>query len=695
MTFPNGQIGAFFLSRRERWVLWAPVALGIGVGGYFALPVEPPVWSGALFLAALLAAIAPFTRNTKAVLLWLPFFLIALGFAAAQLRAHAVAAPVLQYRTPVNLFQGRVLSVESRPEGFRFMLGDLSPPQIRYSWGKSYPMPSVARITTRLHQTPPPAGALVQVKARLLPLPPPVLPDAYDFQRAAWFAGFGATGYALGPVKTLSPAHGGRYFFAALRAAIYRHITAAIPDHDAAAVTAGILTGQRGAISDQAWNNIRLSGLAHLLAVAGLHTGVVTGWIFFLTRLLLASIPYIALRWPVKKISAAFSIPAALFYLDLVGAPLPAMRAVIMVCVVMAAIIMDRDPFSLRLLALAAAVILLLRPESLVGGSFQMSFSAVAVLIAFYEGTRNWWNKLYQDKRWYMRIVLFVLASMATTAAATLGTAPYALYHFLAVPLVAGFIANLIAVPIAVFIVLPVGIVGCLLIPLGLDAVPLKIAGMGVKMILVTAAVTAHMPFAAVHAGSWPLYLLLLITFGGLWMCIWRGRGRWLGAAPVLIAVCLIPYAPRADMLVSTRGNLFAVRAPDGALWLPPGRADRFVRHEWAVREGGPANISHAGGEMSSPVACDANACLYHAQGHVAAVVKNPAALAEECKQADIVVGNFAIAPAACPVPLLLDKTMLRRTGAVAVYFQPDGGLVLKTVFAARGRRLWTPRVFR
>ncbi len=696
MTFPNGRIGAFFLSRRERWVLWVPVLLGAGVGGYFSLSPEPPVWLGALLMALLLAAIMPFARNTKAVLLWLPLFLVALGFAAAQLRAHSVAAPVLKYRTPATVFQGRVLSVEARPEGFRFMLGDLKPKQIRYSWGKSYPMPSVARITSRLHQTPPAAGAVVRVKAKLLPLPPPVLPQAYDFQRAAWFGGFGATGYALGPVETLVPAHGWRYFFAGLRAAIYRHITAAVPDRDAAAVTAGILIGQRGAISQRAWNNIRLSGLAHLLVVAGLHTGVVTGWIFFLTRLLLASIPYVALRWPVKKISAAFSIPAALFYLDLVGAPLPAMRAVIMVCVVMLAIIMDRDPFSLRLLALAAAVILLLRPESLVGSSFQMSFAAVAVLIAFYEGTRNWWNKLYQDRRWHRRIVLFVLASAATTAAATLGTAPYALYHFLAVPLVAGFIANLIAVPVAVFIVLPVGIVGCLLIPLGLDAVPFKIAGFGVKMILATAAATAHMPFAAVQVGSWPLYLLLIITFAGLWMCLWQGRGRWLGLLPVLVAVCLIPYAPRADMLVSTRGNLFAVRAADGKLWLPPGRADRFVRHEWAAREGGQTDILREGGQtLSSPVSCDANTCLYRAHGHTAAFVKNPAALPEDCKAADIVVSNFVIPQASCPVPMLLDKTMLRRTGATAVYFKKDGTVLLKTVFSARGKRLWTPRVFR
>ncbi|MBU6474938.1 MAG: ComEC/Rec2 family competence protein [Alphaproteobacteria bacterium] len=693
MAFPDGQardfgrIGDFFLSQRDRWVLWAPVALGLGVGGYFSLAAEPPAWAGGMLLVLLAALLAPFARNRAAVLLWLPFFLAALGFAAAQLRAHAVAAPVLEYRTPAIRLQGRVLSVEALPRGFRFVLGDISPQQVRYSWGKSYPLPSAARITSRIHQPPPEAGATVEVKAKLLPLPPPVLPGAYDFQRAAWFGGFGATGYALGPVTTLSLPRDWRYVCAAVRAVIYRHIAAAIADHDAAAVTAGILIGQRGAISPAAWNDMSRAGLAHLLAVAGLHTGVVTGWIFFFTRLLLASIPYAALRWPVKKIAAAFSIPAALFYLFLVGAPLPAMRAVIMVCAVMTAIILDRDPFSPRLLALAAAVILLLRPESLVGGSFQMSFAAVAVLIAFYEGTRGWWSGLYQDKRWFMRPVLFVLASTATTAAATLGTAPYALYHFLRVPLVAGFLANLLAVPVAVFVVLPVGMVACLLMPFGLDAVPLKIAGYGVKAILAVAAATAHMPYAALHVGGWPLLPLVVITFGGLWTCIWRGSGRWLGLLPVLAGALLIPFAPRADALVSTRANLFAARAADGRLRLLPGRADRFVRNEWGAREGGAG--------VGAPLACGADACLVSAKGHLVAFAKDAAALPEDCKKADIVAGNFAIPPSACPVALLLDKAALRRTGATALYFNPDGTVTARTVFAARGRRLWTPRVFR
>ena len=441
--------------------------------------MEPGAGRGLFFLGLFFPA---FYNNKAAVLLWLPFFLAALGFTAAQGRTWSVEAPVLEYKTPVLTVRGRVAAVDDMPQGFRFVLD-----HIQYDSYKRLPqelMPSTVRVTSKAHQPPPVVGDTVRVLAVLLPLAPPVEPGAYDFQRKAFFDGIGATGYALSHVETITHTDDSRFFFASLRHYIRAHIEADIADKDAASVVDGILTGESKAISNSAWDNIRLAGLAHLLSIAGLHTGVVTGWLFFLVRWTLAAIPYVALRYPVKKISAGVSIIGAIFYLYLVNFFLPAERAVIMVCVVMTAIIMDRDPFSLRLLAFAATVILLLRPESLVGGSFQMSFAAVSVLIAFYEGTREGWEKLYQDKRWFMKGFLLILGSVATTGAATLGTAPYSLFHFLRVPVISGFFANLVAVPIVVVITLPVGIISCFLMPLGLDAVPLKIVGWSTAAIL-------------------------------------------------------------------------------------------------------------------------------------------------------------------------------------------------------------------
>jgi len=681
------------LRQRDRWVLWIPVALGIGVGFYFSLHAEPPLWLGLVVLAFLAALLAPFYKSKAAIVAWLPFFLIVIGFTAAQWRTWDLATPMLAYKTKVVTLQGRVTAVDEMPTGFRFALD-----RIHYEPDPRFPqdpVPTMVRLTTKIHQPPPAVGDVVQMRAVLLPLSSPVEPDAYDFQRHSFFEGMGATGYTLSPNETLSHDESG-FFFASLRRYIRTHIEAQIADKDAAAVTAGILIGESKAISNDSWDNIRLAGLAHLLSIAGLHTGVVTGWLFFVVRWVLAAIPAIALRYPVKKISAGISIIGAIFYLCLVNFSLPAERAVIMMCVVMTAIIMDRDPFSLRLLAFAATLILLLRPESLVGGSFQMSFAAVCVLIAFYESTRDGWEKLYQDKRWFMKLFLLILGSVATTGAATLGTAPYSLFHFLRVPIISGFIANLIAVPIVVVITLPVGIVSCFLMPMGLDAVPLKIVGWSVTAILKVADLAAHQPYAAYHTDSWPLPLLVLITFGGLWVCLWRGTIRWIGLVPVLAGFILIPFSPRADVLALNNGKLFAVRAADDTLLLSPGRADKFTRESWTEREGSrgvdtwPDDNEQGNAQVGSPIFCSATSCLYRNKNHLVSFIMDDTALTHDCAGTDIVISGFSIDPATCRVRLLIDKTALKLTGAQAFYFERDGSVTVKSVYAARGDRPWT-----
>ncbi len=115
--------------------------------------------------------------------------------------------------------------------------------------------------------------------------------------------------------------------------------------------------------------------MAHLLAISGMNISFVAGLIFFLTRLLLAASPVLALKFPIKKIAAMLSFAGAVFYMMLSGAEVPVQRAVLMTGIVILAIIMDRTPISLRLVSFSAFVILLVSPESLISASFQMSGS--------------------------------------------------------------------------------------------------------------------------------------------------------------------------------------------------------------------------------------------------------------------------------------------------------------------------------
>ncbi len=679
------------LKQRERWILWIPVAIAAGVGGYFSLHFEPPLWAGLAALGVLIAVIAPFYRNKAALLLWLPFFLMVLGFTAAQWRTWAVTAPVLERKTYPLVLQGQVAAVDALPEGYRIVLDG-----VHYDTEKRPPqevMPATVRIKLKKSSLPPAAGDVVRLKAMLLPLSPPVLPGAYDFQRHTFFSGIGATGFAISDMEIITAADKG-FFFDFLRRYIRTHIKDGMENSDAAAITIALLDGEDKDISKETYDTIRIAGIAHLIAISGLQITLVTGFLFFAVRALLASIPYIALRYPVKKITAFIAMCGAIFYMMLIGSSISAERSVIMVCVVMTAIMLDRDPFTLRLAAFAAAAILLFQPENLFGPGFQMSFAAVVALIAFYESTREWWSRDYKQRRWFARAGLYVLGSMATTLVATMATAAFALYHFLRTPLFPGLIANLVAVPLSSFVTMPAAITGCFLMPLGLEKIPLKIAEWSVIVIMKTAETVSQWPHAVYHVDAWPLWVLVMMCSGGLWICLWRDKIRWLGMLPVLAGVMLIPLTPRADILVSADGKLFAVRDDSGILRISSGKAQKFAQQIWIEREAEPGYdfwSKENGPQEGSPLSCDEGACLYRRKGHLVSFVKEYTVLAQDCAEADIVISNLYIKRDMCPQPkLLFDKIAFRYRGAHALYFGDDGAVTVRTVDAERGDRPWS-----
>lgn len=678
--------------------MWIPVALAIGVGGYFSLHSEPPLWAGLAVLGLLVAGILPFYKNKAALLLWLPFFLMVLGFTAGQWRTWSVAAPVLEHKTYPMIVQGRVAAVDALPEGYRVVLDKLS--YDTRSNGKEWgvpqnPMPSKVRIKLKKGNTAPAAGDTVRVRAMLLPLSPPVLPGSYDFQRHSFFTGIGATGFAIGDVEVVAAGERG-FFFESLRRYIRTHIKASMKNSDAAAITTALLDGEEQGITKETYDVIRTAGIAHLIAISGLQITLVTGFFFFVVRALLASIPYVALRYPVKKITAFIAMCGAIFYMMLIGSSISAERSVIMVCVVMLAIMLDRDPFTLRLAAFAAAAILIFQPENLFGPGFQLSFAAVTALIAFYETTREWWSRDYKERRWFETAGMYVLGSMATTLVATLATAAFALYHFLRTPLFPGLIANLIAVPLSSFVTIPAGIIGCLLMPLGLEKIPLMVSEWSVMAIIKTAETVSRWPHAVYHLDAWPMWILVMLCFGGLWICLWRDRIRWLGVLPVLAAIVLIPMTPRADILVSEDGKLFAVRDDSGALHISSDKSQKFAQQIWIEREAedGVGFWSKENGpQQDSPLSCDEGACLYKHKDHLVSFVKKYTVLEQDCAAADIVISNLYIKQGVCPSPgLVLDKRAFRYQGAHTLYFEGNGSVRVRTVSAERGERPWSPR---
>lgn len=672
-----------------RWALWLPVCLGAGVLAYFALDVEPPTWLGPALTCGF-GVIAVAARRHSALLLpAIAFATVALGFAAAELRARTVAAPALERQVgPVQL-TGRVIDLDVQSNGSRITLD-----QVGLQRRGAAATPERVRFKARVAPEALRPGDRIAVRAVLMPPAGPAEPGAFDFARQAWFERIGAVGYAVGPMRIDAQGDDGWSVLLAvqrLRHDLTQRIRAAIGDPAAGAVASALITGDRAGISDELAQAWRDSGLAHLLSISGLHMALVAGLLMGGLRLILAAIEPVALRFPTKKWAAAGAIALTFFYLLLSGSTVPTLRSFLMILIVLVAVLTDRTAISMRLVAWAAAAILLLLPETILGASFQMSFAAVVALIALYESMQRRFVA-GSDAGFRRRAALYLGALMVTSLAASAATTPFSIYHFNRVALY-GVVANLIAVPFTGVVVMPLAIASLILMPLGLSHLALVPLGWSTGFLNDLVVWVAGWPGAALRVPAMPAAALAVAVFGGLWLCLWRRRWRWFGAAPVAAGLFMVLLTETPDVIVSGSGKLIAVRGADGALALSSARTERIEAETWLRRAAqGPAEIWGEGqGGAGGRLRCDALGCLYRASGRTVALVRDPAALAEDCKIAEVVVSGAPVRRAQCRAPLVIDKFKLWRDGAHALWL--DGAQVrVETVRQSRGNRPWTAR---
>jgi len=681
------------VAERLRWALWLPVALGTGISLYFALRAEPPPWAGAVALAVAVAGGVAARRRPALVVLAVALGALALGFATAQFRAARVAAPVIEKRWGPAGLEGRVVSAEVLPNARRAVLD-----QVVIAGIPAERTP--ARVRVRI------AGAgegrmlvpgdRVKARAVLLPPPAPSAPGGFDFQRLAWFQRLGAVGFTLGAPEVL-PSEGRRAGFAlrlaGLRQRIDERVRAAV-EGPAGAVAAALMTGRRGAIPPDVIDAMRDSGLAHLLAISGLHIGLLAGLIFFGVRAALALVPGLALRYPVKKWAAAAALAGAFAYLLISGATVPTQRAYLMIGLVLLAVLLDRTAMSMRLVGWAAAAILLLAPESLLGASFQLSFAAVVALIAGYE-TMGWplarWGR-QEGGGWWRRPVVYLAGVAMTTLIAGSATGIFAIYHFNRFAIY-GLAGNLMAVPLMALWIMPWGLVAFLLMPFGLESLALAPMGLGVEAMLSVARTVAGWQGSVALIPAMPTGALVLAVFGGLWLCLWRGRWRLIGTAGIAAALLTIPFVRPPGVLITGDARLIAVRTADGGYMLSSKRAGRFAAGRWLRRAGERQGLDwpREGASADGRLTCDAAGCLYRAHGRVVALVSDERALAEDCAVADVVISTEPVR-AGCRRPeIVVDRFDLWREGGHALWLGPDR-LRVESVNGARGDRPWVQR---
>jgi competence protein ComEC len=675
-------------TEKERWVLWLPVGFGLGVASYFMLPSEPELWP--LLLASLLVAALTTTiwrwgglaaKPGPITLMSILALLMLLGLCTATWRTLDVDAPTIERRGAYQI-EGEVQLVEARVRGDRLVLGGLTIEDL-----PKEATPAKIRFSRRVAEPPLVPGDRIQVRAMLMPPSPPSEPYGFDFSRKAFFEQLGAVGYSLGEASIIDHADDWTMgqAIATLRQHLAERISAAIPDAEGAVATA-LLTGLRGGIPDDVWEDMQAAGMAHLLAISGLHLGLVAGTTFFAARIILALIPPLALRWPTKKLAALIALVIAFIYLLLTGATVPTQRAFIMTGMMLFAVMVDRNPFSMRLVAFAALAVLITQPESLVGASFQMSFAAVIALIAVYETGIGKMPEGAAGLEW--RLFMYVLGVILTTVIASLATAPLAIYHFGRLPTFS-VLANVVAVPLTAFWIMPVGLLSMLLLPFGLEAGCLALMGVGIGLMLDVAAWTADVPGAVLPVARPPVAALVLVLIGGLWLALWQTGWRRLGLLPILLGILLAAVHRQPDLLIDQRGLIAAVRLDDERLALSPWKKDSWVTRGW-LRGAGQieaADWATPGEGRVQGLSCDPLGCIYRRHDARLALTRRAEALPEDCQRNDLVISYPRIE--ACPngTPLIGPKA-LRASGGLALWVD-HGRIRQKTVSEVRGDRPW------
>ncbi len=468
----------------------------------------------------------------------------------------------------------------------------------------------------------------------------------------------------------------------------------------AGAMTRALTVGDQTALTEADTEAMRISGLAHLLSISGLHIGMAAGLFFVGLRALLALVPPLALRHPIKKWSAAAAICAAGFYALLAGATVPTQRSFIMIAIVFIGVLVDRSPFSLRMIAWAAIAVLLLGPEALTGASFQMSFFAVLGLIAVFEALRvpltRWRGVRALETDWFGRVanvlrgaVFWLATTMLTSMIATLMTAPFAMYHFDRLSTY-GVVANLVAVPLTGFWVMPMGMAALLLMPFGLDAPFWHLAARGCDGILWIAQTVSAWPYANVVTPAMPAAGMIAIALGLVVLCLMKSRWRALGLAPVLGGLASLIFVSTPDLLVSGDARLLAIKDGAGQYRLNSLRASKLTAETWLRRNGQLEAVRFpAMDEAAMPdLACDPLGCVYARNGRTIALALSGDALREDCATADLVVSVVPIR-GNCSKPATIDRFDLWRGGTHALRVDSDGKLHIESVAATLGDRPW------
>ncbi|MFN3169131.1 MAG: ComEC/Rec2 family competence protein [Hyphomicrobiales bacterium] len=671
---------------------WLIFSLGAGLIGYFALPDEPALW--ALYPAALalgvLAWRARFGPGLYGALVAL--FLI-LGVVLGAQTARLADAPQILDET-VERLTGSVVRVEQRTATrARLTLDNLTVEDLAADR-----TPARIRITVIADRGTIAPGDEIDVLARLGRPPEPVMPGARNMRRELYFDGIGATGFSYGrPTRVETPVQEGfapqRLFHGIerVRLELAQRFAQTLPG-DTGALAATLLVGKRDGLSEESYEALRRAGLAHLLAISGMHMAMMTLSAIAVINLLLALHPSVSAAQGTLRWAALAGLLIASGYLMLSGASTATQRAFIMIVIVLVAMMVSRRALTIRGVAFAALIVLLIHPESILGPSFQMSFAATLALVAFY-GAFTTSQRVWQIRNAFqasrlapvLRPVGLVSGIALTSLVAGLATAPFAAYHFsVGAPL--GLLGNVLALPLVSLIIMPAGLMALFLTPFALEAPALMVMGFGIDLVMVIAKWVASLDGSRVAIAAITPQALLLLTLAGCLAALFVGRARLL-ALGALAAIPLWGVFQPAPLLIVERDAAtvaYVTSQEDGVAFLDRSvtRGSAFSVEMWQQR----LALEPPSTGPTSDWTCDPLGCVLHLpDGKIVSHVLDLAALEEDCRLADVVITSLPV-PNHCAATQIVDERMLRDHGAIALLRSSDSDFTIWPTFSRRTR---------
>lgn len=655
--------------------LLLPVAFALGILIYFSAATEPSLWAGAS-LAFAFGLAATFLRGPRPVLIASAF--LAAGFAAATWRTAIMASPMLE-RPGLYRVTGFIEAVDATPRRHRMTLRVIAIDDAR---GQAIPYrlrigaPGTAQFA---------AGDSVSLRARLLPPSEPAMPGGYDFRRESYFRAIGGVGYTIGRIEA-QPTETSPDFSLRFNAAIDRwrnrlteRIARAIGGEEGA-LAAALVTGKRGLISNETNDDLRGSGLYHIVSISGLHMVMAAGVMFWSLRAFLALFPAIALRYPIKKWAAAGAMCGATAYCIFSGSEVATERSLIMTLVMLGAILVDRPALAMRNVAISALIVLAREPESLLGPSFQMSYAAVAALIAGNELWRRYRPEREPDEvprgalrpgllARSMRILLLAFGGiLATTILASLATAPFSAYHFHRLNPY-GLIGNALAIPLVSLVVMPCAVIGTLLVPFGLDGLVWTIMGEGMRGVLFVANKVAALEGAAPPVPRAPAYLFGLLVIALIVLVIFKSALRFASIPILLLWAVLLRTTPLPDLMIAPDGRMALFRSKGGRYaLLSPGTPSSFTLQQWLPALGDPRLPADPSLKLGTQ--CDKLGCTGRtASGQRIALSLTPEAVRLDCQRAGLIVTPWRFRTEACAANVtLIAEDAHRRYGAQRIF---------------------------